>query len=274
MTRAADLRAAFAAAHHDPPAEPTPGILVMPNPWDVGSAKVLTALGFRALATTSAGFAGSLGRHDQHISREELIDHVVALTSAVDVPFNVDAEDCFADDVDGVIETVTLLDATDAAGFSIEDYDPRADEIRPLAVATERVAAARSASADLVLTARAENRLHGIDDLDDTIARLVAYRDAGADVLYAPGLFGADKIASRGGRSRRAGQRPGAPGHSPDPRAGGAGRGPDLGRQHVRLDGVRRARRGGQRADGPRHAGVRQAHAGGRTPERRVRVIA
>jgi len=195
VTRAADLRARFAEMHRDPPPEPTPGILVMPNPWDIGSAKVLTALGFRALATTSAGFAGSLGRHDQHITREELIDHVVALTSAVDVPFNVDAEDCFADDVDGVVETVGLLDATDAAGFSIEDYDPRADEIRPLDVAAERVAAARSASADLVLTARAENRLHGISDLDDTIARLVAYREAGADVLYAPGLFKADTIA-------------------------------------------------------------------------------
>lgn len=195
MTRAADLRARFAAMQSDPPPEPTPGILVMPNPWDIGSAKVLTTLGFCALATTSAGFAGSLGRHDQHIRREELIDHVVALASAVDVPFNVDAEDCFADDVDGVIETVALLDATDAAGYSIEDYDPRADAIRSLDIATERVAAARSASADLVLTARAENLLHGIADLDDTIARLVAYRDAGADVLYAPGLSKADDIA-------------------------------------------------------------------------------
>jgi 2-methylisocitrate lyase-like PEP mutase family enzyme len=195
VSRSADLRARFLALHEDPPAEPTPGILVMPNPWDVGSAKVLTTLGFCALATTSAGFAGSLGRHDQHITREELIDHVIALTSAVDVPFNVDAEDCFADDVAGVIETVSLLDATDAAGFSIEDYDPRADEIRSIEVATERVAAARSASADLVLTARAENRLHGIEDLDDTIARLIAYRDAGADVLYAPGLFQAEVIA-------------------------------------------------------------------------------
>jgi len=194
VTRAADLRAGFLAMHRDPPAEPTPGILVMPNPWDIGSAKVLTTLGFRALATTSAGFAGSLGRNDQQIRREELIDHVIALTSAVDVPFNVDAEDCFADDIDGVIETVGLLHSTDAAGFSIEDYDPRADVIRSIEDATDRVAAARSASSDLVLTARAENRLHGIDDLDDTIARLVAYRDAGADVLYAPGLFSADKI--------------------------------------------------------------------------------
>lgn len=192
--RAADLRARFLAQHTDPPAEPTPGILVMPNPWDIGSAKVLATMGFCALATTSAGFAGSLGRNDQAVTRDELIDHVVALTTAVDVPFNVDAEDCFADDVDGVIETVSLLDATDAAGYSIEDFDPRAGVIRPIGAAAERVAAARSASPDLVLTARAENHLHGLADLDDTIARLVAYRDAGADVLYAPALAAPDDI--------------------------------------------------------------------------------
>ena len=196
MTRAADLRARFADLHRDPPAEPTPGILVMPNPWDVGSAKILTTLGFYALATTSAGFAGSLGRQDQHdpargvdrprdrarpprsTCRSTSTRRTVSPTTSA-----------------GVIETVALLDATDAAGFSIEDYDPRADVIRPIEAATERVAAARSASADLVLTARAENLLHGIADLDDTIARLVAYRDAGADVLYAPGLSKADDIA-------------------------------------------------------------------------------
>ena len=167
----------------------------MPNPWDVGSAKVLTTMGFQALATTSSGFAGSLGQLDQTIDRAALIDHVTKLTTSVDVPFNVDAEDCYADDIEGVVETVRLLDATDAAGFSIEDYDPRADAIRPIDVAVERVAAARSASTDLVLTARAENLIHGVADLDDTIARLVAYRDAGADVLYAPGLSAAADIA-------------------------------------------------------------------------------
>lgn len=194
MTRSAELRARFLSLHSDPPPEPTPGILLMPNPWDVGSARVLATMGFCALATTSAGFAGALGRNDQSVTRDELVDHVVALTTAVEVPFNVDAEDCFADDVDGVVETVRLLDATDAAGFSIEDYDPRADVIRAVEAATERVAAARSASADLVLTARAENHLHGVTDLDDTIARLVAYREAGADVVYAPGLAKPDDI--------------------------------------------------------------------------------
>jgi len=195
VTRAAELRERFRTLHTEPPLEPTPGILAMPNPWDVGSAKILATFGFHALATTSAGHAGSLGRNDQAVDRDELIAHVQVLTACVDVPFNVDAEDCFADTVDGVIETVQLLDATDAAGFSIEDWDPRAGEIRPVDAAVERVAAARSASADLVLTARAENRLHGVADLDDTIARLVAYRDAGADVLYAPGLMTIDDIS-------------------------------------------------------------------------------
>jgi 2-methylisocitrate lyase-like PEP mutase family enzyme len=194
VTRAAELRARFRELHTDPPLEPTPGILAMPNPWDVGSAKILATFGFKALATTSAGHAGSLGRNDQAVQRDELVEHVRVLTACVDVPFNVDAEDCFADDLDGVIETVGLLAATDAAGFSIEDWDPRAGEIRPIGAAAERVAAARSASPDLVLTARAENRLRGVDDLDDTIARLVAYREAGADVLYAPALMTLDDI--------------------------------------------------------------------------------
>ena len=124
------LRERFRALHADPPVEPTPGILAMPNPWDIGSAKILAAFGFQALATTSAGHAGSLGRNDQAVGLDALIEHVEALTACVDVPFNVDAEDCFADTVDGVIETVRLLDRTDAAGFSIEDWDPRAGEIR------------------------------------------------------------------------------------------------------------------------------------------------
>lgn len=194
MTRAAELRARFRTLHTDPPVEPTPGILAMPNPWDIGSSKILATFGFHALATTSAGHAGSLGRDDQAVQRDELIEHVRTLTTCVDVPFNVDAEDCFADDLDGVIETAHLIDATDAAGFSIEDWDPRAGEIRSIDAAAERVAAARSASDDLVLTARAENHLHGVNDLGDTIARLVAYREAGADVLYAPALMTLDDI--------------------------------------------------------------------------------
>jgi 2-methylisocitrate lyase-like PEP mutase family enzyme len=194
MTRAADLRARFLALHTDPPAAPTPGILVMPNPWDVGSAKLLVDCGAVALATTSSGHAGAHGRLDQDIDRRELLDHVGELTAAVDVPFSIDSEDCFADDVDGVAETARLIAATDAAGFSIEDYDPRADALRPIDVATAHVSAAKEAGGDLVLTARAENRLYGVDDLDDTIARLIAYRNAGADVVYAPGITAAADI--------------------------------------------------------------------------------
>ena len=188
MTRATELRQRFRQLHHDPPPSPTPGILVLPIPWDVGSAKVLEAIGALAVATTSAGFANALGRLDQQITRDELVAHVDELAQAVDVPLNVDAEDCFGTDTAGVVQTVEMLVTTDAAGFSIEDYDPRTDAIRSVEVATERVAAARSVDADIVLTARAENLLHGVRDLDDTIARLESYRDAGADVVYAPGL--------------------------------------------------------------------------------------
>lgn len=195
MTRAGELRRRFRELHAAPPVGPTPGILVMPNPWDVGSAKLLEATGCLAVATTSAGHAGSLGRMDQHVVREELVAHVDELARAVDIPLNVDAEDCFGRDTAGVVETVGLLASTDAAGFSIEDYDPRADAIRDVGEATERVAASRSVAGELVVTARCENLLHGARDLDDTVARLVAYRDAGADVLYAPGLTDLGDIA-------------------------------------------------------------------------------
>jgi len=194
MTRATELRAQFLELHIAPPESPTPGTLVMPNPWDVGSAKLLVDRGALALATTSSGHAGSHGRLDQNVDRGELLSHVDELTRSVDVPFNVDAEDCFADDVDGVAESARLIASTDAAGFSIEDYDPRADAIRPVEVAAAHVSAAKEAGGDLVLTARAENLLYGVDDLDDTIARLVAYRAAGADVVYAPGLMSASDI--------------------------------------------------------------------------------
>jgi 2-methylisocitrate lyase-like PEP mutase family enzyme len=188
MTSTSDRRAAFRAFHTSPPDEPTPGILVLPNPWDVGSAKLLIALGARALATTSAGYAGANGRPDQNVQREQVLTHVAELTAAVDVPINVDSEDCFAETPEGVAETASLIAATAAAGFSIEDYDPRTDSIRSIGDAVERVVAAKSGGRDLVLTARAENYLHGVTDLDDTITRLIAYRNAGADVLYAPGL--------------------------------------------------------------------------------------
>ncbi|CAN5467191.1 oxaloacetate decarboxylase [soil metagenome] len=167
----------------------------MPNPWDIGSAKILHHAGAVALATTSAGHAGSMGLLDQHVGRDELIEHVEAMCRAVDLPFNVDAEDCFADEAEGVAETAAMIEATDAAGLSIEDWDPRAAALRPIDAAAERVAAARSACRDLVLTARAENHLYGVTDLDDTITRLAVYRDAGADVVYAPGLVALSDIA-------------------------------------------------------------------------------
>ena len=171
-------------------------LFVMPNPWDVGSALLLETLGFEALATTSAGFAWSLGKLDQKVTRDELVAHVAQLTAAISVPLNVDSERLYPDDPGGVAETVHLLGDAGAAGCSIEDYDPAAGGMDRVEVAAERVAEAAEAanSLGIVLTGRAENHIHGVDDLDDTIARLVAYRDAGAHCLYAPGLTDLDQI--------------------------------------------------------------------------------
>ena len=171
-------------------------LFVMPNPWDVGSARLLASLGFEALATTSAGFAWSLGKMDTTVTRDELVAHVRALAAATPLPLNVDSERCYPDDPGGVAETVRLLAAAGAAGCSIEDYDPARDAIDDVEVAAARVREAAEAKGDLVLTGRAENHLHGVDDLEDTIARLVAYRDAGADVVYAPGLADLEQIAA------------------------------------------------------------------------------
>jgi 2-methylisocitrate lyase-like PEP mutase family enzyme len=175
------------------------GIFVMPNPWDVGSAKLLAALGFEALATTSAGFAWALGKLDQQVTRDELVAHVAQVAAATPLPLNVDSERCYPDDPGGVAETVRLLAEAGASGCSIEDYNPAADGMDDIGLATERVAEAAEAAhrlgSPMVLTARAENHLRGVDDLDDTIARLVAYRDAGADCVYAPWLGDLDRIA-------------------------------------------------------------------------------
>ena len=187
----ADRRARFRELHA------REGIFVMPNPWDIGSARLLAYLGYEALATTSAGFAWALGKSDHGVTREELVAHVAALAAAVDVPLAVDSEWCYPDDPGGVAATVRMLAEAGAAGCSIEDYDPVADAIVDQPRATERVATAVEAAHDgdaLVLTARAENHLHGVTDLDDTIGRLVAYRAAGADCLYAPGLTDPDQI--------------------------------------------------------------------------------
>lgn len=174
------------------------GLFVMPNPWDIGSATMLASLGFPALATTSSGYAASLGRQDQQVTLDELAEHAAAIVAAVDVPVNVDAEYCFSTDTAGIGAVVRRLAATGAAGLSIEDFNPFIAAVDPVDRAAERVAAAAAAAHDeeLVLTARAENLLYGVDDLDDTITRLIAYRDAGADVVYAPGVVDLGDIAT------------------------------------------------------------------------------
>ena len=188
MTR--DLPAAFRELHRS-------GLFVMPNPWDIGSAKLLASLGFPALATTSSGHAGTLGLRDQQINRDELLAHAESIAAAVDVPLNVDSERCFADDPAGVAQTVRLIGQTGASGCSIEDYDPVTGRIDDLSPATERVAAAAEAAHEhgLVLTARAEDYFYGNTNIDGIIQRLIAYRDAGADAVYAPGLTSLDDIA-------------------------------------------------------------------------------
>jgi 2-methylisocitrate lyase-like PEP mutase family enzyme len=178
------------------PGEP----LLMPNPWDAGTAKLFDSLGYRALATTSSGFAGTLGRLDGGVSRDEALAHADAIATATELPVSADLENCFADDPAGVAETLRRAAATGLAGCSIEDYDADAAEpIYDLAQAVDRVAAAvevaRCDETRLVLTARAENYLRGRRDLADTIRRLQAYRAAGADVVYAPGLSELAEIA-------------------------------------------------------------------------------
>jgi 2-methylisocitrate lyase-like PEP mutase family enzyme len=174
------------------------GTFVMPNPHDLGSARLLAALGFPALASTSSGFAATLGRLDMTVSRDEVLAHVAPLAAATALPLNVDSERCYADDLPGVTLTVELLAEAGAAGCSIEDWNPLTDSIDPIDVAVARVgaAAAGAANTGIVLTARCENHIHGIDDLDDTIARLQAYVGAGAEVVYAPGLTSVEQIST------------------------------------------------------------------------------
>jgi 2-methylisocitrate lyase-like PEP mutase family enzyme len=167
--------------------------LLLPNPWDQGSAKLLASLGFQALATTSSGFAATLGRLDGSVIMDEALAHAVAIVEATELPVSADLENCFADDPAGVARTVALAAETGLAGCSLEDFSGSdAKPIYDIGLAAERVSAAADAAHSgpvrLVLTARAENYLHGRPDLADTIARLQAYQAAGADVLYAPGL--------------------------------------------------------------------------------------
>jgi 2-methylisocitrate lyase-like PEP mutase family enzyme len=183
----AERARAFRALHEGP------GPLLLPNPWDAGSARLLASLGFAALATTSGGFAATLGRLDGGVTRDEALGHAAVIVAATPLPVSADLENAFADEPAGVAETIGLAAATGLAGCSVEDFTRRPGEpIYDLGLARERVAAAASAAqaapGPLVLTARAENYLHGRPDLADTIRRLQAYQEAGADVLYAPGL--------------------------------------------------------------------------------------
>jgi len=184
MTTQAQKAARFKALHEGPP-------FVIPNPWDAGSARVLAALGFEALASTSSGFAFTLGRLDGAASLEEVLEHAAALDRATELPVSVDFENGYAADPEGVGQAVSRVAASGAVGASIEDYD-RDGGLYERALAVERVAAAVEAARKLdfpfTLTARAENHIRGNPDLDDTIGRLQAFEEAGADVLYAPGL--------------------------------------------------------------------------------------
>lgn len=172
------------------------GTFLMPNAWDVGSARLLESAGCEAVATTSSGHAATLGRHDQNVTLDELVAHVSAIASSVHVPLSVDSEDGYASTVEELADTVDALAAAGAAGVSIEDYRPGAG-ILGVGEATDRVGAFVEAAHrhDLVVTARAENHLYGAGDLTDTIDRLRRYEAAGADVVYAPGLVTVADIA-------------------------------------------------------------------------------
>jgi 2-methylisocitrate lyase-like PEP mutase family enzyme len=195
MTTQAEKGQAFRALHQRDHA------FIIPNPWDMGTARLLAHLGFEALASTSGGYASSIGVRDYAVGREAMIAHVAALASATSLPVSADLENGFADAPGVVAKTISLAAAAGVVGGSIEDATGRAeDPIYEQALAAERVrAAAESARAlgfPFTLTARAENYLHGRRDLKDTILRLQAYQEAGADVLYAPGLTSADEIAT------------------------------------------------------------------------------
>jgi 2-methylisocitrate lyase-like PEP mutase family enzyme len=189
MTQA-EKGAAFRALHEGP-------AFVIPNPWDAGTAKVLAALGFEALATTSSGFAFTLGRLDGGVSLDEMVEHTRALDRATSLPVSVDLENGYGPRPEDAASAIRRAAEAGAVGGSIEDFDP-AGRLYELEEAVERVAAAveaaRGLDAPFTLTARAENHIRGNPDLDDTIARLQAYERVGADVLYAPGLRRADEV--------------------------------------------------------------------------------
>jgi 2-methylisocitrate lyase-like PEP mutase family enzyme len=182
--------AVFRALHEGEP-------FVIPNPWDAGSARVLAALGFRALASTSSGFAFTLGRLDGEATLDEVVEHTAMLDRATELPVSVDLENGYGAEPESAARAITRVAEAGAVGGSIEDYDPNG-RIYELDHAVERVGAAVEAARGLgfpfVLTARAENHIRGNPDVEDTIARLQAYEAAGADVLYAPGLATVEEI--------------------------------------------------------------------------------
>lgn len=182
--------AAFQALHQQ-------GTFVIPNPWDGGSARVLAAMGFKALATTSSGFAFTLGRLDGMATLDEVVAHAAEISRVSDIPLSVDLENGYGPEPEDAVLAIQRVAAAGAVGGSIEDYDP-SGVIYDLPQAIERIAAAVDAARALpfpfMLTARAENHIRGNPNLDDTIARLQAFADAGADVLYAPGLQTVEEI--------------------------------------------------------------------------------
>jgi 2-methylisocitrate lyase-like PEP mutase family enzyme len=190
MTSQASKAAAFHALHAGP-------AFVIPNPWDAGSARALAALGFRALASTSSGFAFTLGRFDGRVTLEEVVEHARALDRATELPVSIDLENGYGSDPDSAAIAIERVAEAGAVGGSIEDYDP-AGHIYELNHAAERISAAAAAARRLgfpfTLTARAENHIRDHPDLDDTLARLLAFQGAGADVLYAPGLSTVEEI--------------------------------------------------------------------------------
>lgn len=189
LTTPAEKRARLQDLHRE-------GCFVIPNPFDVGSARLMAHAGAVALATTSAGLANHLGRLDMQVTRAELLAHVAQLAAATDLPLSVDAERGFGDTPAEVAATVDALAEAGAAGCSVEDWDPARGVIEDLPVAVERVRAAAEAADrhGMVLTARCEHHLHGIDDLGATVERLIAYAEAGAGCVYAPGLVTAEQV--------------------------------------------------------------------------------
>jgi 2-methylisocitrate lyase-like PEP mutase family enzyme len=190
MRSQAEKAAAFEALHAGKP-------FLIPNPWDAGSARVLEALGFEALATTSSGFAFTLGRLDGAATLDEVVGHAAVLDRATDLPVSVDLENGYGPEPEDAAHAIARAAEAGAVGGSIEDYDP-SGRLYDFSHAVERIAAgveaARSLSFSFIFTARAENHIRGNPDLDDTIARLQAFEAAGADVLYAPGLSTPEEI--------------------------------------------------------------------------------